>query len=86
MGTEDRQEIDIIYEIQTHIVTSELQIAPNVAPKTRANFPKGMNGSIQYGLGIRASIINFAVVQILSFQRIGEHYMGLVGRIIHQPC
>ena len=81
-GTEDRQEIDIIYEIQTHIVTSEIKDCPQCGTENKGQFPEGMDGSIQYGLGIRASIINFAVVQMLSFQRIGEHYMGLVGRII----
>ena len=81
-GSEDRQEIDIIYEIQTHTVTSEIKDCPQCGTKNKGQFPKGMDGSIQYGFGIRASIINFAVVQMLSLQRVGEHYMGLVGRLI----
>ena len=40
-GTEDRQEIDIIYEIQTHIVTSEITDCPQCGTENKANFPKG---------------------------------------------
>ena len=37
---------------------------------------------MQYGFGIKAGIIDFVIVQMLSLQRVGEHYMGLIGRFI----
>ena len=81
-STEERQEIDIVYEIQTHTVISETKDCPHCGTENKGNFPKGMNGPIQYGIGIKASIINFVMVQMLSLQRTGEHFKGLLGRII----
>ncbi len=79
---EKRKKIDIFYEIQTHTVTSEVKDCPSCGARNKGQFPKGMSGPLQYGIGIRASIINFIIVQMLSFQRVGEHYMGLIGRMI----
>ncbi len=69
---EKRKKIDIFYEIQTHTVTSEVKNCPSCGARNKGQFPKGMSGPLQYGVGIRASIINFIIVQMLSFQRVGE--------------
>ena len=41
-----------------------------------------MDGPIQYGMGIKAGIIDFVMVQMLFLQRTGEHSKGLLGRTI----
>ena len=81
-STEERQEIDIAYEIHTHTVVCEIKECPQCGFKNKGQFPKGMAGPIQYGIGIKAGIINFVMVQMLSLQRTGEHFKGLVGRLI----
>ena len=44
-----------------------------------------MAGKLQYGIGIKASIINFLMVQmIFSLERVSEHFKGLLGRTISQ--
>jgi transposase-like protein len=43
-----------------------------------------MDGKLQYGIGIKAAIINFIVVQMFSYERCSEHFKGLIGRFISQ--
>ena len=43
-----------------------------------------MDGKIQYGIGIKATIINFLFAQMISLERVQEHLKGLVGRLISQ--
>lgn len=81
---ETRKKIDIIYEVTTTIVTSEVKECPHCGEQNKGLFPKDMAGPIQYGTGIRAMIINFSVVQMMSFSRIQEYLKGLVGNFISQ--
>ena len=82
IDTEDRKEIDILYEVHEHTVTSEVKKCPDCGQENIAEFPKGIDGPIQYGIGIKAAIINFIMVQMISLQRTGEHFKGLLGRFI----
>jgi len=82
--TEDRKKIDIIYEITEHTVTSEFKKCPGCGHINKGQFPDGMDGEVQYGIGIKASIINFLMVQMISLERVQEHFKGLMGRLISQ--
>ena len=81
-GTEQRISIDIIYTIVKTIFTAETKECPECQAKTKADFPEGINGKVQYGDGVKAAIINFTTVQMMSLQRIQEYFMGLMGRRI----
>lgn len=83
-GTEERKKIDIIYEVVTHTVTAEIIECPDCGHINKGNFPKGMDGKIQYGDGIKAAIINFLAVQMMSLERVQEHFKGIIGRFISQ--
>ncbi len=78
-GTEERKKIDVIYEIISHTVTSESKECPGCDKLNKGRFPEGMDGKVQYGNGIKAAIINYIVVQMMSLQRVQEHMMGMVG-------
>jgi len=80
--TEERKKIDIIYEIVEHTVNAEIKECPCCGHLNKANFPQGMDGKIQYGIGIKASIINFLMVQMMSLEKVSEHFRGLIGRFI----
>lgn len=80
--TENRKKIDIIYEITEHTVTSESKECPGCGHLNKGKFPQGMDGKIQYGIGIKASIINFLMVQMMSLEKVSEHFRGLIGRFI----
>jgi len=82
--TETRKEIDVVYEIVTTEVTVETKECPECGKTTKASFPHGMDGELQYGIGVRAAIINYLFVQMMSLERIQEHFKGLIGRFISQ--
>lgn len=82
--TEERKKIDIIYEIVEHTVSAEVKVCPACSHTNKAKFPEGMDGKLQYGIGIKASIINFLMIQMISLERTQEHFKGLIGRFISQ--
>jgi transposase-like protein len=82
--TEARVEIDIIYEINRKEVTVEIKNCDSCGEITKGEFPKGMDGKLQYGIGIKAAIINYIMVQMFSYDRCSEHFKGLIGRFISQ--
>ena len=84
LNTEERKEIDILYEIYERTVISESKQCPDCGQETIASFPTGMDGPIQYGIGIKAAIINFLIFQMISLQRVQDHFTGLIGRVISQ--
>lgn len=81
---ETREEIDIIYEIIRKKVTVEIKKCDDCGEVTKGEFPKGMDGKLQYGIGIKAAIINYLMVQMFSYERCSEHFKGLIGRFISQ--
>ena len=82
--TEQRKKIDIIYEVIEHTVTSEVKECPDCGTKNKGKFPKGMDGKIQYGIGVKATIINFLCAQMVSLERVQEHLKGILGNFISQ--
>ncbi len=83
-SVDERKKIDIIYEITEHTVSSETKECPSCGCINKGKFPADMEGKLQYGIGIKASIINFLMIQMLSLERVGEHFRGLIGRFISQ--
>lgn len=81
---ETREEIDIIYEIRRKKVTVEIRVCEGCGEVTKGEFPEGMSGPLQYGIGIKAAIINYIIVQMFSYERCSEHFKGLIGRFISQ--
>jgi hypothetical protein len=82
--TEERVKIDIIYEIVTHTVSAEIKECPNCHEINKGSFPQGMDGQVQYGIGIKSMIINFLCVQMMSLQRTQEHLKEIIGRSLSQ--
>ena len=82
VDTEQRKEIDIEYVVVETTVTAETKECPECQEKTKASFPEGMDGPIQYGDGIKALIINLLMGQMLPIQRTQEYLMGLIGRML----
>ena len=82
--TEQRKKIDIIYEVVEHTVTSEVKVCPDCGTRNKGKFPKGMDGKVQYGNGVKATIINLLCAQMVSLERVQEHLKGILGRFISQ--
>ncbi len=81
---ETRVEIDIIYEITKKEITAEIKECGACGGITKGDFPEGIDGKLQYGIGIKAAIINYIIVQMFSYERCSEHFKGLIGRFISQ--
>lgn len=84
IDTDSRVEIDIIYEIKRKEVTAEIKECDACGATTKGDFPEGMDGKLQYGIGIKAAIINYLMVQLFSYERCSEHFRGLIGNFISQ--
>lgn len=82
--TETRKKIDIIYEVVTTTIVSEIKECPDCGTTNKGPFPHDFNGPLQYGIGIKAMIINFSIVQMMSLERIQEYLKGLIGSFISQ--
>ena len=82
VDTEERKEIDIVYERHEHTVIVESKECPDCGQENIAEFPQGMNGPLQYGIGIKAAIINFLCFQMLPLKRVQDHFTSLIGRVI----
>ncbi len=83
-GTDERQKIDILYEVVTHTVIAEVKVCPNCGKSNKGSFPEGMDGKVQYGDTVKAVVINFMCVQMMSLQRLQEHMMSIIGRSLSQ--
>jgi hypothetical protein len=82
--TEERQKIDILYEVVTHTVVAEVKVCPGCGKCNKGSFPEGMDGKVQYGDTVKAMVINFMCVQMMSLQRLQEHMMSIMGRSLSQ--
>jgi len=83
-GKESRKSIDIIYEVVTHTFVAEMKECPDCGHINKGKFPDGIEGEVQYGNGIKTSILNFLMVQMMSLERVQEHLNGIIGRCISQ--
>lgn len=83
-GKDERVKIDILYEVVTHTVTAEIKKCPECGEVNKGSFPEGMDGKVQYGDTVKAMVINFLVVQMMSLQRLQEHLMSIMGRSLSQ--
>ena len=77
---ETRKEIDIFYEIHEKSVNSECKECPECGTQNKGKFPEGMDGPLQYGIGVKTAVINLLMVQMISMQRIREHLGGILGK------
>ena len=81
---EKREILDIEYVIKKKIYTAVTKECSECGEENKAKFPQGIDGPIQYGIGVKAAIINFLMVQMMSLQRVQEHFKGLLGNFISQ--
>ena len=79
---ERRTKIDIIFEkVVTH-VDAEIKTCPNCEATTKGRFPSDMAGPLQYGVGIKAYILNLLVAQMVALGRIQKLVHTLLERTL----
>ena len=83
-ATERRTKIDIIFEkVITH-VDAQSKKCPSCHKQTTGKFPADMPGPLQYGLGLKAYILNLVIAQMLSLNRAQKMIQTLIGTVISE--
>jgi len=83
-GHERRTTIDIVFEKVVDHVDAEIKDCPRCGERTKAPFPTHMAGPLQYGLGIRAYVLNLLVAQMVSLKRVQQMLTSLIDRLVSQ--
>ena len=81
---EERVCIDIIFEKHTTVYQGECKTCASCQATTKATFPSEISGPLQYGKGVRATIINFVIVQMIALGRASQMMAGLINHVISQ--
>ena len=66
LGHERRTLIDIVFEKVVRHADAQIKHCPRCHAETRARFPLGMPGPLQYGPGIKAYVVHLLIAQMLS--------------------
>jgi transposase len=83
-GHERRTLLDIVYEKRQHHVDAEIKQCPECLRINKGAFPASLAGPLQYGPGIKATVINFLVAQMVSLKRVQQLMGTLIGQLISQ--
>ena len=83
-GHARRTRIDIVFEKVIEHVEAEIKDCPHCGERTKAPFPSHMPGPLQYGLGIRAFVLNLLVAQMVSLKRVQQLLNSLIGQVLAQ--
>jgi len=79
---ERRTLLDIVYEKHQHHVDAEIKQCPESLRINKGAFPTRLAGPLQYGLGIKATVIHFLVAQMVSLKRVQQLMGSLIGQLI----
>lgn len=69
-GIERRTKIDIVFEKVVEHVDAQIKVCPSCKKETKGTFPRGMEGVLQYGDGLKAFVINLLVCQMVALNRV----------------
>jgi transposase len=83
-GHERRTLIDIVFETVLEHVDAEVKDCPRCHKQSKGAFPPQLAGPLQYGLGIRAYVLNLLVAQMLSLKRVQQSLKTLIDRLISE--
>ena len=81
---ERRTRIDIVFEKRIEHVDAQIKRCPCCDHLNKGEFPADLQGPIQYGLGIKAYILNLVITQMVSFNRVQKLLKTLIGRTISE--
>lgn len=81
---ERRTLVDIVFEKTVEHMDAETKKCPECNELTKAVFPDGISGPLQYGSGIKAYVIQLLVAQMLSLNRAAQMIASIIGRVISE--
>lgn len=80
--TERRTKIDIVFEKVVEHIDVEVKICPTCDTTVKGKFPTDMQGSLNYGNGLKAYIVNLLVCQMISLNRVQKLIKSMIGEVI----
>ena len=81
---ERRTRIDLVFEkVLTHI-DAEIKTCPHCASVSKGEFPPDLAGPVQYGLGVKAYVLNLLVTQMVSLNRVQRLLEALIGEALSE--
>lgn len=78
-GHERRTLIDIVFEKVVDHADAEIKQCPACDETTKADFPDNRPGPLQYGVGLKAYVINLVVCQMVALGRVQTLVRSMVG-------
>lgn len=81
---ERRTKLDIVFEKTAEHFDAEVKKCQECGASTKAEFPKGITGPLQYGNGVKAYVIQLLVAQMLSLNRAAQMVASLIGQVISE--
>jgi transposase len=82
LSHERRTKIDIIFEKVVLHVDAEIKQCPVCHATVKGEFPADMYGSLQYGDGLKAFVINLLVCQMVALNRVQKLIQSIIGEVI----
>ena len=81
---ERRTRIDIVFEKRVEHVDAEIKYCPSCEHVNKGQFPSDLAGPVQYGLGIKAYVLNLLITQMVSLNRVQKLLKTLIGRAMSE--
>ena len=81
---ERRTKIDIVFEKVVEHMDAEVKHCPECKSTVKGFFPDDMPGSLQYGNGLKAYIINLLVCQMVALNRVQKLVKTLIGELLSE--
>ncbi len=81
---ERRTRIDIVFETRIEHTDSEIKTCPSCEYVNKGSFAADLADPEQYGLGVKAFVLNLLVAQMVSFNRAQRLLKNLIGRALSQ--
>lgn len=83
-GHERRTMIDIIFEKRVSHFDAEIKTCANCGEQTKGIFPKEISGPLQYGVGLKAYILNLLIAHMMSLNRIQKLVQTVITQVISE--
>jgi transposase-like protein len=81
---ERRTKIDIIFEKTIEHVDAEVKQCPVCDSTVKGDFPADMPGPLQYGLGLKAYVINLMICHMVAINRVQKLVKSMIGIAISE--
>ena len=83
-GHERRTRIDIVFEKTVEHVDAQIKTCPSCEGTTKAPFASDLKGPVQYGLGIKAYVLNLLVTRMISLNRAATLMHAMIGQLMSE--